>query len=65
MRERPLTQNIDLERGPLSLKEYEQAGGYSALRKALKEMACVQQKHLRKAWLDGLLRRLSRPSNFS
>jgi NADH-quinone oxidoreductase subunit F len=39
MRERPLTRNIDLDRGPLSLKEYEQAGGYSALRKALKEFA--------------------------
>ena len=39
MRELPLTKNIDLERGPFSLKEYEKAGGYSALRKALKEFA--------------------------
>lgn len=53
MRELPLTRNIDLDRGPLSLKEYEKAGGYSALRKALKEMAPgdittqVQQSGLR------------------
>ena len=36
--EKPLTQHIDLTKGPLSLKEYEAAGGYQALRKALKEM---------------------------
>ena len=36
--ERPLTQNIDLERGPLSLKEYEKAGGYASMHKALKQM---------------------------
>jgi NADH-quinone oxidoreductase subunit F len=53
MREKPLTGDIDLARGPLSLKEYEQAGGYSALRKALKEMApgdvttVVQQSNLK------------------
>lgn len=39
MSERPLTKNIDPERGPLSLKGYEAAGGYQALRKALKDMS--------------------------
>ena len=34
--EKPLTQNIDLQRAPLDLKGYEKAGGYQALRKALK-----------------------------
>jgi NADH-quinone oxidoreductase subunit F len=33
--ERPLTQNIRPGEEPLSLKEYERAGGYQALRKAL------------------------------
>ena len=52
MRELPLTKNIDLNRGPLSLKEYEQAGGYSAFRKALKMApgditALVQQAGLK------------------
>ncbi len=36
--ERPLTEHIKPDREPLSLKEYEQTGGYQALRKALKEM---------------------------
>ncbi len=39
MSERPLTKDIDPERGPLSLKGYEAAGGYQALRKALKDMS--------------------------
>jgi NADH-quinone oxidoreductase subunit F len=39
MTEKPLTNNIDLKRGPLTLKGYEEAGGYRALRKALKEMS--------------------------
>jgi NADH-quinone oxidoreductase subunit F len=33
--ERPLTKNIRPGQGPLSLKEYEKAGGYQAVRKAL------------------------------
>lgn len=33
--ERPLTQNIRPGQGPLSLKDYENAGGYQAVRKAL------------------------------
>lgn len=39
MSERPLTRNIDPERGPLTLKGYEEAGGYQALRKALSKMS--------------------------
>ena len=35
---KPLTQNIDPKRGPLDLKKYEKAGGYTALKKALKDM---------------------------
>jgi NADH-quinone oxidoreductase subunit F len=35
----PLTQNIRLDRDPLDLKGYEQAGGYQAARRALKDMA--------------------------
>lgn len=36
--EKPLTQHIRNNQQPLSLKEYEQVGGYSALTKALKGM---------------------------
>ena len=36
--ERPLTKNIRPSEAPLSLKEYEKAGGYQAVRKALKTM---------------------------
>jgi NADH-quinone oxidoreductase subunit F len=35
----PLTRNIDPARGPLNLREYERAGGYRALRKALTSLA--------------------------
>ena len=34
--EKPLTQHIQADKPPLSLKEYEKNGGYEALRKALK-----------------------------
>lgn len=37
--ERPLTQFIQLDKGPRSLPEYEATGGYEALKKALREMA--------------------------
>lgn len=37
--ERPLTENIRKDLRPLTLKEYEQTGGYQAVRKALKEMS--------------------------
>jgi len=36
--ERPLTENIRPDREPLELKEYERAGGYQAIRKALQKM---------------------------
>src|SRR3990170_4897388 len=36
--ERPLTQHIKPDKQPLSLKEYEKVGGYTALRKALNGM---------------------------
>jgi NADH-quinone oxidoreductase subunit F len=35
--EKPLTQHITSDRKPLSLKEYEQVGGYQAVHKVLKE----------------------------
>lgn len=38
MTDRPLTKNIDTTREPFSLKEYEAAGGYQGVRKALKEL---------------------------
>jgi len=34
--ETPLTRNIDSARGPLGVSEYERAGGYEALRKAIR-----------------------------
>ncbi len=37
--ERPLTEHIKPDRTPLSVKEYEQTGGYQALRKMLKGMS--------------------------
>ena len=53
MAERPLTKNIRTDRVPLSLKEYEAAGGYQALRKALREMS---PKGVQKAVTDSDLR---------
>lgn len=47
--ERPLTKNIDLKRGPLSLKEYEAAGGYQGVRKALTTMQPKEVTDLVKA----------------
>jgi NADH-quinone oxidoreductase subunit F len=37
--ERPLTENIYTDRDPLNLKEYEQKGGYTAVRKVMKGIA--------------------------
>ncbi len=37
--ERPLTKNIQLDREPPDLHEYEKQGGYQALRRALREMS--------------------------
>src|SRR5262249_54720610 len=39
---RPLTRNIRPGQAPLDLKGYEKAGGYQALRRALKEMASAE-----------------------
>lgn len=43
--ERPLTQHINLNQ-PLALKEYEKVGGYTAVRKILKEMAPAEVQKL-------------------
>ena len=52
--ERPLTENIFTSRAPLSLKEYEQKGGYMAVRKALKEMTPQEvQKIVQDSKLSG------------
>jgi NADH-quinone oxidoreductase subunit F len=37
--ERPLTEHLRDDKRPLSLKEYEKVGGYTALRKVLKGMS--------------------------
>src|SRR5215471_9084773 len=37
--ERPLTSHINLANGPLSLRDYEMAGGYSALKKVMSGMS--------------------------
>jgi NADH-quinone oxidoreductase subunit F len=47
--ERPLTEHIASGKEVLSLKQYSGFGGYSALRKALKEMAPVEVTNLVKA----------------
>jgi len=52
--ERPLTKNIREGKKPLNLKQYEKAGGYKALRKALMEMTPHQiQEEVKKANLRG------------
>lgn len=53
-RERPLTENIFTDRAPLDLKAYEQKGGYTAVRKVLKEMAPQEvQKVVQDSKLSG------------
>lgn len=42
MTERPLTRNIRPGEPPLDIEEYEQAGGYQAVRKALREMTPIE-----------------------
>ena len=37
--EKPLTKNIRPDRTPMTIEEYEMAGGYQALRKALTHVA--------------------------
>lgn len=51
--ETPLTQHIKANKPPMNLKEYEQAGGYQALRKVLKEM---QPQDVQKIIKDSNLR---------
>lgn len=53
-RERPLTENIFTNRDPLNLKEYEQKGGYVAVRKVLKELTPQEvQKIIQDSKLSG------------
>src|SRR5919108_5770799 len=47
--EQPLTQNIRRDREPLSLRAYERAGGYEAVRKALRTMTPQEVTELVKA----------------
>ncbi|MFD2512383.1 NADH-quinone oxidoreductase subunit NuoF [Pontibacter locisalis] len=47
--ETPLTQHIVAGRQPLSLKEYEQVGGYQSVRKVLKQMTPAEVTELVKA----------------
>jgi NADH-quinone oxidoreductase subunit F len=52
--EKPLTKNIDMQRPPLNLKDYEQSGGYAAVRKIIKEMTPVDvQKAVQESNLKG------------
>mgnify|MGYP005841021959 CR=1 FL=1 len=51
--ERPLTQHIKNDNTPLSLKEYEKAGGYQALRKALKLNPEDVTKEVKESGLKG------------
>jgi NADH-quinone oxidoreductase subunit F len=44
--ERPLTKNIRADREPPTLKEYEQAGGYQSVRKALRSMSSQEVTEL-------------------
>jgi len=53
-RERPLTEAIPTDGQALSLRGYEQAGGYQGLRKALREMTPqAVQEEVKKAGLRG------------
>lgn len=52
--EKPLTKNIRPDREPPSLKEYEQAGGYQSVRKALKSLSPQEvQEAVRNSELRG------------
>ena len=44
--EKPLTKNIDFTRGPLSLKDYEKAGGYQSVKKVLRELEPKQVQQI-------------------
>jgi NADH-quinone oxidoreductase subunit F len=47
--ERPLTEHINIQSGALDLKQYIQTGGYSALRKSLKDLAPADVTNLVKS----------------
>ena len=51
--ERPLTQHIRSDREPLTLREYEQVGGYESVKKVLKDMSPQEVQEVVK---DGNLR---------
>jgi NADH-quinone oxidoreductase subunit F len=51
--EKPLTGNIQPDRKPLDITDYEKAGGYQALRQALKKSASDIQKMVRDSGLRG------------
>ncbi|MDQ5985115.1 MAG: NADH-quinone oxidoreductase subunit F [Syntrophus sp. SKADARSKE-3] len=52
--ERPLTQDMSPDGQPLGFSEYERAGGYRALKKALREMTCQQvQEEVKDSELQG------------
>ncbi len=53
IREKPLTRNIRPGREPLDMHSYEEAGGYQALRKALKMSPQEVQEEVKKANLRG------------
>ena len=44
--EKPLTKNIDFNRGPLNLKDYEKNGGYQSVKKILKELEPKQVQQI-------------------
>jgi NADH-quinone oxidoreductase subunit F len=50
--DKPLTKNIRLDREPLDITEYEKAGGYQALRKALR----MSQKEIQQMVTDANLK---------
>jgi NADH-quinone oxidoreductase subunit F len=51
--EKPLTKNVQPERKPLDITDYEKAGGYQALRKALKKPPSDIQKMVKDSNLKG------------
>src|SRR5512138_3852336 len=51
--EKPLTQNIQPDREPLDIRAYEQAGGYQALRQALRMSPLQIQQMVTDAYVRG------------
>jgi NADH-quinone oxidoreductase subunit F len=44
--EKPLSKNIDFNRGPLNLKDYEKIGGYQSVKKVLRELEPTQVQQI-------------------